>query len=656
MQAEYSKSHPPQGPSFTYCFFITFCLNLGLGIYSQALAQTCFDVFPEVACDSVTVNVLDCSTNIADTATIVYQYEPAQGFVRRTFHTYSQPGNYTIIQAAQIIDPMTGSTRGDTTSRRVNVFPATPPEFEISRLCAANEVAVQILFENDTYDTYTIDWGDGTVPEQVNRGANDIPHIYPVSGNYPIQVTGGYDEIACGGTNTQMVTTLFANALSPPQIGEIRVEGNEFSPVLTFQLLGDENFVYQIIPENSTIPQANFTGEADSLEITVPFAQDTCFSFLVADACGNTEQSEAIYCGINLEVSAENDRNVVSWSPYASTNPNVRNSFIRYVLFRNGQPFRPFDDIDQGEFIDEEVICNESYRYQIVAEFVSANFQFRSISGEQTVVTISQSQPPPVRQLNSTVDSPRTIRLFWNLESEVPVARYFITRNGEEFTSESGTNSALDTDLRLDQTFCYSIMYEDVCGNQSLNVGQTCPVLLSAQSTPEGNVALEWTNYLNSDQQFLGYVVEKLDAEGNIYETSPLQFGLRFVDDQARADRQILRYRVRTVIDPAEDIFSLSNVVEIRQPFRIFFPNAFTPNQDGLNDTFKPTFLFVRTYRMSIYNREGMLLFETQEIEEGWDGTFKGEVAPSGAYIYVVDLKDNTGESFQTQGTFTLIR
>jgi len=67
-----------------------------------------------------------------------------------------------------------------------------------------------------------------------------------------------------------------------------------------------------------------------------------------------------------------------------------------------------------------------------------------------------------------------------------------------------------------------------------------------------------------------------------------------------------------------------------------YLPNAFTPNGDGLNDVFKPVenYDLVRTYQLTIYSRWGELMFETGDISQGWDGTFKGIPVPGGSYIY----------------------
>jgi gliding motility-associated-like protein len=69
----------------------------------------------------------------------------------------------------------------------------------------------------------------------------------------------------------------------------------------------------------------------------------------------------------------------------------------------------------------------------------------------------------------------------------------------------------------------------------------------------------------------------------------------------------------------------------------IWVPNAFTPNDDALNDRFDPIPSATLGYfHLAIYNRFGELLFQTKDINEGWDGTFKGKLVPLGVYSYVI--------------------
>jgi gliding motility-associated-like protein len=69
-------------------------------------------------------------------------------------------------------------------------------------------------------------------------------------------------------------------------------------------------------------------------------------------------------------------------------------------------------------------------------------------------------------------------------------------------------------------------------------------------------------------------------------------------------------------------------------------PNAFTPNNDGLNDKWGIPFLnLYAKCDVKIFNRYGQLIFHSQGYQQPWDGTFKGDPMPVGTYVYIIDTK-----------------
>ena len=86
-------------------------------------------------------------------------------------------------------------------------------------------------------------------------------------------------------------------------------------------------------------------------------------------------------------------------------------------------------------------------------------------------------------------------------------------------------------------------------------------------------------------------------------------------------------------------------------------PNAFTPGT-GVNNEFKLLAKGIAVLNhFRIYNRWGELLFETKNIDAGWDGTWKGAPQPFGVYIYDVEAVSSiSGKIFKLHGNITLLR
>ncbi len=89
---------------------------------------------------------------------------------------------------------------------------------------------------------------------------------------------------------------------------------------------------------------------------------------------------------------------------------------------------------------------------------------------------------------------------------------------------------------------------------------------------------------------------------------------------------------------------------------RIYVPNAFSPNEDGINDTFTAHGNYHRTESLKVFDRWGGMVWDVQG-DVPWDGTFKGQPAQVGVYVYILEYTDTrTGELKMVSGDVVLLR
>ena len=105
---------------------------------------------------------------------------------------------------------------------------------------------------------------------------------------------------------------------------------------------------------------------------------------------------------------------------------------------------------------------------------------------------------------------------------------------------------------------------------------------------------------------------------------------------------------------------TMTKIIDVAPLNAIYFPNAFTPNNDGKNDDFKPVGLvegFV-DYELNVWNRWGELIFKTDNLFDGWDGTKnnQGTNSPEGTYIYTYNYLSGRGDQVEGQGKIILLR
>lgn len=88
----------------------------------------------------------------------------------------------------------------------------------------------------------------------------------------------------------------------------------------------------------------------------------------------------------------------------------------------------------------------------------------------------------------------------------------------------------------------------------------------------------------------------------------------------------------------------------------IYFPSAFTPNGDGLNDGFIPEGVGIEEFSMTIYDRWGKELYHTNTMDEPWRGWYNGLELPIDAYVYRVEVLDVKGDVRKYMGSVNLVR
>lgn len=103
--------------------------------------------------------------------------------------------------------------------------------------------------------------------------------------------------------------------------------------------------------------------------------------------------------------------------------------------------------------------------------------------------------------------------------------------------------------------------------------------------------------------------------------------------------------------------------IELENCEDYFIPNAFSPNNDGINDYFGPTesSAIINIEHMAVFNRWGAVIFESsnftpKEEKKMWNGRFRGSVAEPGVYLYMIRMHLKNGKKVLAKGSVTLIK
>ena len=105
--------------------------------------------------------------------------------------------------------------------------------------------------------------------------------------------------------------------------------------------------------------------------------------------------------------------------------------------------------------------------------------------------------------------------------------------------------------------------------------------------------------------------------------------------------------------------YSITKSIYIGDSYEIVIPNAFTPNNDGYNDTFRPIYYGFKYLKMQIFDTWGTLIYTEESTSNelvGWGGRIGNKDGENGNYFYQVSGNTHTEEKFSKNGAFTLLR
>ena len=635
-----------------YILWIFFsCLSLtGWGQVTSPLGRFQVDIARGCAPLTVTVTDLlggptagylyDADTCVVSSPKYNPTFCPPTSTAASTTYTYTQPGTYSLVQVVASQIP-----RGDTIV--IEVLPPQTPRFKVN-LC--NNYGVSVSITDTYYDQFLIDYGDGTPPTQ------STSHNYPPGNfNYAVTVSGYFNNgpVNCGDST---VITSPVNVIPDATLTQVAVTnqgGIDGKANLEFTLNPDVSYVLQGSGDGAATFHniAAVTGGSYTQTGLNTVDSIYCYRIAAVDECTGNETYSNTVCTTFIQVLAQEGQNLVNW------NTETLPQFMHYEVIKNGvQAGPPITNSAVMQITDASVECNVGYCYQTIVVYNNGS---RSLSIESCVTGINNLPPAAVSSLTATV-SGSSIFIDWQNGASIAFYQVYRSENNGPFelAGQATTLPYEDRNLRPHlNRYCYYIVYQNTCGNQSSAGAQACAVRLKGSNLKNQYYELQWTGYSGWANGISDYLLEIMDEKGNPLG-APISLGTNATSymDPITQNRQISKYRIIALSKDSIPLISYSNIILADIPLQVFVPNSFTPNNDGLNDIFTAKGLFIDQFSMEIYNRWGELLYHTSELEKGWDGVFNGSLSPEDTYTYRIQVADPKGREMVKSGTVHLLR
>jgi gliding motility-associated-like protein len=325
------------------------------------------------------------------------------------------------------------------------------------------------------------------------------------------------------------------------------------------------------------------------------------------------------------------------------------------------------------EFRDESILPNETYSYFIKAYSSDPNTQgATALSNIQTLEVSAPPIPTGFSLVSASITSATEIEIKLSTSPTTTPFEYALLRKAENesFYRDVDFNIAqtlteftfYDTDVEPQiYTYEYVIALINECSDTSAisNIGKT--ILLSGLDNP-GNLVntISWSAYEGWTTGVDSYDIYRTIDGGIPQFLASNQANIRFYEDDVEEflkTKGEFCYQIKASenANPISNAISLSNEICLTQPPKIWIPNAFSIN--GINDEFKPVISFAdfTTYRMIIYSRWGQQIFESRDIDLGWDGTKNGNLIQEGNYMYYIEIQDGSGKLYEERGSLTML-
>ncbi len=361
---------------------------------------------------------------------------------------------------------------------------------------------------------------------------------------------------------------------------------------------------------------------------------------------------------------------------WPATNPN--NEFFKYYLLEKTDPANQKTIIDtirnsnEGFFMDLQVVNPniQNYCYQIIG----VNTCDKKTFPANKYCTVRELNTPieSVHMIEATVFEDKKVNLRWEMSQEPDFKEFEIYKHKRNTTPVYQNPVRItqdtffsDSSFNVDnESYCYEVVVIDQCGHVSKPSNKGCNVVLSGKTSnfPNAYFELNWMNYEGWRNEPEVWTLERKYGGNPVF--SPVfvtsNNNRYFKDDQLDYDWGGYWYRVfarepQPTSGNDYNAYTESNWIYLFQPPEVWMPDAFTVNDDQLNDVWGTMPIFVRNYSLKVYNRWGQKIWETTNKKEQWNGYFDQKQVPDGIYSWLLDFEGWDDKWYRKTGTVLVV-
>lgn len=587
--------------------------------------------------------------------------------IGNTKHVYGRKGQY--IPNLSLTDS-SGCKVGLPPKDTLYVFPNPQVDFTVDKRLSCLGSALELsgsVVSDSTISSYR--WlVDG---EELNGFG---PHTYTSkrTGIFPV-LFEVIDIQGCIGTKIDSAAfQVFKDSIAPlaPRIASASKESDTRVELLLYRNAEPDVSAYRIEYGSILEPLVSIRNVNQSEDTLQLFDNlDTRFfnyqyRIQALDACANSSDFSPKHTTLELQASGKVNAVYLKWTPYLGWD-----SVQVYEVQRLEQGvFKPIARLNgtEHEYTDSSMRCHALAVYRIRAEFANE----RAHSDTAAAIPLFQSESPATRAMRVTVESDKLLLQWWKKQHKFPY-RFKVKRYSDDperleksFLLSSSDTFLLDADVDVQQySYTYVVSLIDSCGGESpiSNEAKSMVLRLDVERNDKltedpivyWNPYREWASGVERYELF--FFNDSLGGKEKIAVLKGTD-SLRVKHNYLNYEQDDYCYEVVAYQQDSNWVFSKSNRACLPTSPRLYAPNAFTANADGLNEGFRLNGVFIKKYNLKVYDRWGKLVFESSKLDEAWDGRIDGLPAASDTYFFVAEGWGRKGKSVKLEGNVTLLR
>lgn len=356
----------------------------------------------------------------------------------------------------------------------------------------------------------------------------------------------------------------------------------------------------------------------------------------------------------------------LNWTPYIGWGSELK----KYYVYgkKNNTPYllQTTVDAQKTSCIVEQIASESNYKFYIIAENNSGN---RSLSN---IISLSTPKKDTMHTsllfIDSVIYNGEKVNISFNTDTSfAEIKGYSVQKSTKDeafseiaFLPNKGQQQRYHFSEKIalsKSSVFYQIFAIDLCGDTLANTDTVKLPTLKGKNV--NNVAvLDWEKTFEEKVEevydvFLSINRSEFKLLDELLKKNKQNYNLTQLSSSHQGELFCFKIKSKTNLSYISEYnpkcFSLVP--------QIIMPNAFTPNDDGLNDLIKPQIRYadIVKYEFVVYNQAGGLVFKTNDVEKHWDGKANGKNVREGAYLYFFSFTTYSGKNYKKTGAINVI-